>query len=106
MPGVPLPEATDRVNARPSDAVLRLQRFVNDSLGEASRETSWGRLIYDATGRAAGKLDGWTRGLTGSPLAPLAPEAAHPEIHEAYAAENRRLAELIERPIRDHGYPL
>ncbi len=105
VPGVALAQPAQQVNAREPDAALRLRRVVNSSLGEASRETAFGRLLYDGAGRVAGKLDRWSQDLTGAPLAPIERESAEAPIREAYAEENRQLAELIDKPICDYGYP-
>ena len=104
-PCLSLSDEGQRVNARPSDAGLRARRAVNRSLGDSAQGTLWGRAVYDVAGRAADKLDDWSRSLSGAPLAPLERDEANRLIREAYAEDNRRLVDLVGRPLCDYGYP-
>jgi len=99
------PRPCTQVNARHSDAVLKFRRFANATLALDRRPAPWKHHMKDLGSRAVAKADSLARRLDDRPLAPLDVDSHAPLIDAAYAEDNRRLAELIGKPLARYGYP-
>ena len=95
-----------RVNASASDSALQLRRVVNDWLDIGQSPKAWKASLRDLGSAVAQKADALSLGLKGSPIAPVDTEAVQSAIHAAYVDGNRRLADMIGRPLNDYGYPV
>lgn len=95
-----------RVNARSSDSALRVRRFLNDKLAEGAGPASRKGLLSRLAQALALKADRMKEELSGGPVLKIDAEAERQTIHEAYAASNRHLSALLDRPLGPHGYPV
>ena len=104
VPSVAIPEDVPAVNPSPSDAVLRYQRLANAALGldGETRRRDWRHALRNAGETGIKRAER----LCSRPLSKLNLDAERARIEARYAPGNRRLAELIGKPLGDYGYPV